>query len=98
MSEEWHGHQNASNGRDIGTWPLVAFSPRKTNLSRYILVYTKDDKRPEQDALLEQLGPHTRGAGCLYLKHLADADKNVLKQLISNCFEWTCAHYPHQLS
>jgi len=45
--------------------PLVGFSPRKQNLTIYIMPgfgrYT---------ALLEKLGKHKTGASCLYIKRL----------------------------
>jgi hypothetical protein len=41
------------------------------------------------DPLLDELGPHTTGKGCLYLKKLADADPAVLEQLVRNA--WTSA-------
>jgi hypothetical protein len=54
------------NGKQIA-WMVVGFSPRKQNLVLYIL--GEDD-----DALLEKLGPHSRGKGCLYLKRLSDVN------------------------
>ena len=32
--------------------------------------------------LLEQLGPHKTGKGCLYLKRLADVDRDALRDLV----------------
>src|SRR5215831_11398378 len=51
-----------------GTSALVGFSPRKSNLVVY-LVGGFEDRYP---ALVERLGPHKAGKGCLYLKQLAD--------------------------
>jgi Domain of unknown function (DU1801) len=61
-----------------GTAPLVGFSPRKTNLVLY-LVGGVQDRYPE---LLERLGPHKVGKGCLYLKGLEDVDREVLHALV----------------
>src|ERR1041384_6681236 len=47
----------------------VGFSPRKAALTLYGL-YNDYDPSP----LFEQLGPHTTGKGCLYLKHLDAVD------------------------
>ena len=58
--------------------PLVGFSPRKANLVVY-LVGGFADRYPQ---LLEQLGPHRAGAGCLYLKRLDDVDNAVLRTLV----------------
>jgi Domain of unknown function (DU1801) len=65
-------------GRE-GTAPLVGFSPRKTSLVLY-LVAGLQDTYPE---LLERLGPHKTGSGCLYLKRLDDVDHEVLRELVA---------------
>lgn len=59
------------------SWPKVAFSPRKAQLTIYGL---KD--APEGAALLPELGTFTEGAGCVYLKKLEDADPAVLRRLV----------------
>lgn len=61
-----------------GTAALVGFSPRKANLVLY-LVGGVEDRYPK---LLERLGPHKRGKGCLYLKRLDDVDRDVLRELV----------------
>jgi hypothetical protein len=61
-----------------GTAPLVGFSPRKPHLVVY-LVGGVENRYPK---LLEQLGPHKLGKGCLYLKRLDDADPKVLRGLV----------------
>ena len=65
------------SGRE-GTAPLVGFSPRKTNLVVY-LVGGVQDRCPK---LLEQLGPHKAGKGCLYLKRLDGVDHEALRALV----------------
>jgi hypothetical protein len=61
-----------------GTAALVGFSPRKTSLVLY-LVGGVQDRYPK---LLQELGPHKVGKGCLYLKHLDDVDHEVLRALV----------------
>lgn len=61
-----------------GRAAAVAFAPRKTNLAFYGL--TND---PAAEPLLERLGEHKRGAGCLYVNKLADVDLAVLEQLVA---------------
>ncbi len=65
-----------ASGRE-GEWMLTGFSPRKANLSLYIL--TGLDKSAAQ---LAKLGKHTTGKGCLYIKRLSDVDMKVLEQLV----------------
>jgi hypothetical protein len=61
-----------------GTSALVGFSPRKGNLVVY-LVGGFEDRYP---ALVDRLGPHRAGRGCLYLRQLVDVDLDVLRQLV----------------
>ena len=61
-----------------GTAPLVGFAPQKANLVLY-LVGGVQDRYPE---LLQQLGPHKVGKGCLYLKRLDDVNLEVLRTLV----------------
>jgi Domain of unknown function (DU1801) len=64
-------------GRE-GTAALVGFSPRKANLVLY-LVGGVQDRYPK---LLQRLGPHKVGKGCLYLRRLDDVDCDVLRLLV----------------
>lgn len=66
-----------ASGRELD-WMLTGFSPRKANITLYILGGFK-----KQTALLKKLGKHTTGKGCLYIKKLKDVDTKVLKELIS---------------
>ncbi|MGH2884217.1 MAG: DUF1801 domain-containing protein [Solirubrobacteraceae bacterium] len=61
-----------------GTAPLVGFAPRKANLVLY-LVGGLEDRYPK---LLQRLGPHKVGKGCLYLKRLDVLDQEVLRSLV----------------
>ena len=65
-----------AGGRE-GDWPLIAFSPRKQNLTLYIM--SGSDGHTE---LLKKLGKHSVGGGCLYIKRLSDIDPPTLKKLI----------------
>ena len=59
-------------------WPIIAFSPRKTDLTLYIMPGLLDDF-PE---LAAKLGKFKTGKTCLYLKRLSDVDTKVLDQVI----------------
>ena len=63
-----------AGGRE-GDWPLMAFSPRKQNLTLYGMA----DSHAE---LLQKLGKHSVSKGCLYIKRLSDIDVPTLKKLI----------------
>ena len=66
-----------ANGKEA-VWMLIGFSPRKQNLTLYLMM----GESSEHDALLERLGPHKRGKGCLYIKRLADIDRPTLEKLV----------------
>lgn len=65
-----------ASGRE-GEWFLVGFSPRKRNLTLYLM-----GGLAELRPILERLGKHSCGKGCLYLKQLKDHDPAVLRELI----------------
>ncbi|ESQ92185.1 hypothetical protein ABAC460_04665 [Asticcacaulis sp. AC460] len=58
-------------------WPLTGFSPRKAQITIYIMTGYSD--RPE---LVDGLGKFTARGSCLYFKKLADLDRDRLKALI----------------
>lgn len=64
------------SGRE-GDWMLIGFSPRKQNLTLYLMHGM--DKHAD---LLKKLGKFTTGMGCLYIKRLDDVDRKVLKELV----------------
>ncbi|MES2654401.1 MAG: DUF1801 domain-containing protein [Bacteroidota bacterium] len=70
-------HYKYASGHE-GDMPLIAFSPRKNDLTIY-LEASFDNK----DELLERLGKHKTGKVCLYIKKLADVDMEVLKELMA---------------
>jgi hypothetical protein len=70
-------HYKSERSAQEGDWPLTGFSPRKQNLTIYIMPGFKD-----YGALLKKLGPHKTSVGCLYLKRLSDIDLPTLRALI----------------
>lgn len=65
-------------GRE-GEFLMTGFSPRKSNLSIYIL--------PGYDDISEQLdrlGKHKKGKSCLYINKLADIDLDVLSEIVAD--------------
>lgn len=70
-------HYKYKTGRE-GDWFLVGFSPRKANLTLYIMSGFK-----EYNELLKQLGKYKTSVSCLYVKDLEDVDMNILKKLIT---------------
>ena len=70
-----------ASGRE-GDWFLAGFSPRKQNLTIYIMGYLEF-----YSELLEGLGKFKHGKGCLYIKNLEDIDLKVLEALINTSIE-----------
>lgn len=70
-------HYKSERSRQEGDWMITGFSPRKQNCSLYVL-----SGFVEQDALLQKLGKHKRGVGCLYVNKLEDIELFVLEQMI----------------
>ena len=66
-----------AGGREAD-WPLIAFSPRKQNLTLYLM--SEKDRHTE---LLARLGKHKVSGGCLYIKRLSDIDLATLRKLIN---------------
>lgn len=65
-----------ASGRE-GDWPVAAFSPRKKDLTIYLMVGF--DKHTE---LMQKLGKHSHSKSCLYIKRLSDIHMPTLKKLI----------------
>ncbi len=69
-------HYRYASGRE-GDWFVTGFSPRKRNLTLYIM-----SGFSQYNTLMKKLGKHTTGKSCLYIKRLADVDIPTLEKLI----------------
>ena len=70
-------HYKYKTGRE-GDFLATGFSPRKANLSLYIMPGYQD-----YGSILDRLGKHKKGASCLYINKLADIDMAVLEELVA---------------
>lgn len=70
-------HYKYESGREGDTCE-IGFSSRKPDLTLYSL--TGSDAA---EALLAELGKHTRGKGCLYIRRLSDIKTDVLAQMVA---------------
>jgi hypothetical protein len=73
-------HYKSERSSQEGDWPLVGFSPRKQNLTLYIMMGNHDNP------ILEKLGKHSSSVSCLYIKRLRDIDMTVLAELVEKSF------------
>ena len=69
-------HYKYDSGHE-GDCPIAAFSPRKNNLTIYMMVGFEKNRD-----LLQQLGKHKTAKSCLYIKRLSDIHQPTLKKLI----------------
>jgi hypothetical protein len=77
---EYHYKYESGHEGDIC---LVGYSPRKQNLSLYVLTGFTG-----QAGLLSKLGKHKAGKGCLYVKKLEDINLTILEDLIKGSVEF----------
>jgi Domain of unknown function (DU1801) len=68
-------HLVYESGRELD-WFLIGFAARKQAMTLYLTAGFEG-----YDELLERLGPHSTGVGCLYVKRLSDVDSGVLTEL-----------------
>lgn len=81
-------HYKYASGRE-GDSCLTGFSPRKQNLTIYLMGGFE-----KQKALLEKLGKHKTSKACLYIKSLNDINVKVLKEMVVNSVNYMKKTYP----
>jgi len=74
-------HYRYESGRE-GDAAAAAFAPRKAATTVYLM-----DGISSHTTDLEQLGPHTTGVGCLYLKDLEQVDLAVLERIVRASYD-----------
>jgi len=72
-------HYKSDRSRQEGDWPLTAFSPRKQNITIYIMSGAKN-----YEILLSELGKYKISSGsCIYINKIEDINLEILKKIIS---------------
>ncbi len=69
-------HYKSKSGQE-GDWYLTGFSPRKQNLTIYIIAGFDQHK-----ALMNKIGKHKSSKGCLYISSVDDIDLKLLGELV----------------
>jgi predicted GIY-YIG superfamily endonuclease len=64
-----------SNGKE-NEWMKIGLSPRKQNITLYIMSGFSGF-----DSLLAELGPHSTGKSCLYIKDLGKVNLEILEKI-----------------
>jgi Domain of unknown function (DU1801) len=74
-------HYKYASGNE-GDWPIISFSPRKKDLTLYMMMGF--EQHPD---LMKQLGKHSTGKACLHIKRLSDIHVPTLKKLMKTAVE-----------
>ena len=83
-------HYESERSAQKGDWPLTGFSPRKANLTIYIMPGFK-----AYGDLMKVLGKDkVSGGSCIYIKRLSDIDTSVLAKLIKRSVADMKKKYP----
>lgn len=86
-------HYRYASGHE-GDAALVGFSPRKQNLTLYLMgCYVKPEDNTYDD-LFSRLGKHKTGKSCLYINKLSGIDLDVLRDLIRRSYQDMKILYP----
>ena len=72
------GEYRYKSGKNINDWFLTGFASRKAALTIYLM-----SGYDAYSDLMEKLGPHKTGVGCLLIKKLDDIDLSVLRELVA---------------
>ncbi len=76
-------HYKSERSKQEGDWFITGFSPRKQNLTVYIIAGFGN-----YADLLKKLGKHKTSSGsCLTINKLADVDQKILKELVMRSFK-----------
>ena len=81
-------HYKYDSGHE-GDSCIAAFSPRKQNLTLYVMPGFTDNPQ-----LVDGLGKYKAGKGCLYIKRLDDLNRPVLERLIRHSMDYIKERYP----
>lgn len=81
-------HYRYESGRE-GDSPNIAFSPRASSIAIYL-----SGNFAERETLLDKLGKHKTGKGCVHIRSFADIDKKILKKMIANHVQHIKELYP----
>ncbi len=75
-------HYKSERSKREGDWFVTGFSPRKQNITLYILPSVNSYKN-----ILTKLGKYKTSVSCLYINKLADVDIKILKELITTAYK-----------
>lgn len=77
-------YKSPATGREVD-WFKIGFAPRKANLSLHLAFDVN-----KHSEVLQKLGKHKTGSGCLYINKLEDINLEVLEELIVEALKMKC--------
>lgn len=81
-------HYKYATGRE-GDWFIVGFSPRKQNLTVYLMTGFEGGGE-----VLQRLGKHKSGRSCLYIRRLSDIHLPALEELVQQSVQYAAGLQP----
>lgn len=81
-------HYKYASGHE-GDMALVGFSPRKDNITLYIM-----NESERRDELLKDFGKHKASKGCIYVKKVEDINTERMVQMIEESIVETKRMHP----
>ena len=75
-------HYKSERSKQEGDWFMTGFSPRKQNLTVYII-----PGFAKYETLMKKLGKFKTSVSCLYINKLTDVDSKVLIELITVAYK-----------
>ena len=75
-------HYKSERSKQEGDWFMTGFSPRKQNLTVYII-----PGFAKYETLMKKLGKFKTSVSCLYINKLADVDSKILIELITVAYK-----------
>ncbi|MBL7851100.1 MAG: DUF1801 domain-containing protein [Cyclobacteriaceae bacterium] len=81
-------HYHYASGTE-GDWPVLAFSPRKQNLTIYFMDGFKGKAKE-----LAKLGKNKTSVSCLYVKGLEGLHLPTLRKMIADTYRYMVKTYP----
>ena len=81
-------HYKYDSGHE-GDAPLAGLSSRVSAITLYLTFEAE-----EKEQLLQKLGKHKTGKGCIYIKKLEDVDMKVLGEMVKKSISYLKSLYP----
>ena len=95
-------YQYTYKNGDQHDWLALGFSPRKQNITLYIMPgftgdYQNAERKGDYEEIMANLGKYKTGKSCLYVKKLSDVNRDYLVRLVNLSLDYLKEVYPTDL-